>query len=647
MRGFKRATDVGFESLEFRRLLSFSLAGDHAVGNLPNDVVVADFNADGADDLATVNHGGGGNNVSVLLGNGSGGFAPAQHFPFGIGLQPSDLATGDLNGDGKIDLVTANAPNSLSLLFGNGAGGFGAAQTVWTPTPPANAYSAHVSHVEVADVNADGKSDLVYVFEHVFRDDSCDPDGPHPCSDPYSFASYVAVSLGNGNGTFATPVTWFIDGAPSNGLAVGDLDSDGKLDVAASSYSALVILLGQGNGSFSLAQTLPYEHGMSADALAIGDFNADGTADLAKADDFHAGVLVLLGNGNGTFSENMIAYAAGQTPASISVVDFNLDRKVDLLTGNVFHTVSLLVGNGDGTFAAPTQYPVAPGTPAYVNYGATAGDVNNDGRPDVAAISQPSSSNGPGNVRVLLNGWNFAGKTWISPASGGNWSTAANWSPGGVPAASDHVSIAGKSVSLGSGATVASLTLTGGATLSVGANGGRILRTSNLSIGDASKLNLNDNDLIIDYTGGDVGASPIGAWNGASYTGVTGMIARGYTFGDWTGDGLVTTTAQARTGVTTLAVAEAARLFDLTGTQTAMFSGQTVDATAVLVKYTYTGDVNLEGTLDGADYGVIDNWVQFPGTNRYENGDFNFDGVIDGADYGLIDHAIQLQGPSL
>jgi hypothetical protein len=237
-------------------------------------------------------------------------------------------------------------------------------------------------------------------------------------------------------------------------------------------------------------------------------------------------------------------------------------------------------------------------------------------------------------------------KTWVGPASGGSWSTAANWSPSGVPGAGDQVTIAGKSVTLAAGATVAGLDLTGGATLSVAANGNRVLRTSNLNIDGTSKLNLNDNDLIIDYSG-DISASPIGSRNGAGYTGVTGMIARGYTYGDWSGTGLVTTTQQARTGVTTLAVAEAARLFDLSGNATAMFAGQTVDGTAVLVKYTYTGDLNLDGTLDGADYGIIDNYVQLPGTNRYENGDFNFDGVIDGADYGLIDNAIQLQGVPL
>ena len=71
----------------------------------------------------------------------------------------------------------------------------------------------------------------------------------------------------------------------------------------------------------------------------------------------------------------------------------------------------------------------------------------------------------------------------------------------------------------------------------------------------------------------------------------------------------------------------------------------TVNATDVLVKYTYGGDANLDGLLDGADYGLIDNYIQFPGTTGWGNGDFNYDGVIDGADYGILDNAIQLQGP--
>jgi hypothetical protein len=334
-----------------------------------------------------------------------------------------------------------------------------------------------------------------------------------------------------------------------------------------------------------------------------------------------------LSGGSTSHGHNLI----GNTSGAWGFVDsdlLNVNPQLGPLqnNGGPTHTMALLAGspaiNAGDNAGAPSYDQRGAGFPRIVG-----------GTIDIGAFESSSVS----------------GKTFVGPGGaggGGSWSSANNWSPAGVPGAGDHVSIDGKLVNLGGSATVAGLTLTGGATLSVGANGSRVLRTSGLTIGGTSTLNLNDNDLIVDYDGG-VSASPIGSWNGAVYSGVTGLIARGYTYGDWTGDGLVTTTAQARAGVATLAVAEAARLFDLTGSETAMFSGQTVDATTVLVKYTYTGDVNFDGVVDGADYGIIDNWVQFPGTTGYANGDFNHDGVIDGADYGLIDNSFQLQGSPL
>jgi hypothetical protein len=100
-------------------------------------------------------------------------------------------------------------------------------------------------------------------------------------------------------------------------------------------------------------------------------------------------------------------------------------------------------------------------------------------------------------------------------------------------------------------------------------------------------------------------------------------------------------------GLTTLGVAEAADVLFLSGSATALWEGQTVDATTVIVRYTYAGDADLNGYVDAADYGYIDNYVQFPGTSGYANGDFNYDGVIDAEDYGMIDNTIQLQGPPL
>jgi hypothetical protein len=189
-----------------------------------------------------------------------------------------------------------------------------------------------------------------------------------------------------------------------------------------------------------------------------------------------------------------------------------------------------------------------------------------------------------------------------------------------------------------------SLTLDGGAaTLSTG--GGKVLVTRALNAINGGRLDLRDNDLVIDYGSG--AGSPIGAWNGSSYTGVVGMIQSGRTVnGTWDGAGIGTSMSDAVGGLTGLGVGEAADVMFLGTGETALWNGETIDATSVIVKYTYAGDVNLDGMVDASDYGAIDNGYQFPGSTDYFNGDFNLDGVIDASDYGLIDNAFQLQsGP--
>jgi hypothetical protein len=125
---------------------------------------------------------------------------------------------------------------------------------------------------------------------------------------------------------------------------------------------------------------------------------------------------------------------------------------------------------------------------------------------------------------------------------------------------------------------------------------------------------------------------------------VIGLIARGRNATAWNAPGVVTTRPDALAGLTTLAAADAAALLRLSGAQTGAFAGQTVDATSVLVKYTYAGDANLDGQIDAGDYGVVDNFVQLGGAWGYFNGDFNYDGFIDAGDYGIIDNNIQAQG---
>jgi hypothetical protein len=197
--------------------------------------------------------------------------------------------------------------------------------------------------------------------------------------------------------------------------------------------------------------------------------------------------------------------------------------------------------------------------------------------------------------------------------------------------AGDVMSSSGWNVNI---AAVASLTLASGGFTIAGDLAGRALRAeagaavdllastrlSTLAITGGATVNVNDNDLALSDTPlDDVGA----------------MIASG-ALGSVLIDG---------TSIMALGSAPAADALFIAPGETALFSGLTVFAEDLLVKYTYGGDANLDGLIDAADYGQIDNWIQFPGTTGYFNGDFNYDGVIDAADYGIIDNSIQLQGP--
>ena len=182
------------------------------------------------------------------------------------------------------------------------------------------------------------------------------------------------------------------------------------------------------------------------------------------------------------------------------------------------------------------------------------------------------------------------------------------------------------------------------ATLELASNGTkrRFIRTPELGIAPGARLDLKDNKLFT--------TMPIGSFAGGAYTGIQGLVADAYNFGAWDQPGLTTSdplagqNAGALSNTATIGVATGEQILFIEPTQTGVFMGQTITGATTIAMYTYAGDLNFDGLVDGADYGTIDNSVQFPGTNGYANGDFNYDGVIDGADYGIIDNTIQLQG---
>jgi subtilisin-like proprotein convertase family protein len=357
---------------EYCDFLRFSTASGSpfAAGSFPNSMAVGDFNGDGKQDLTTTNQGS--DNLTVLLGDGSGGFSAASGSPFAVGDQPESVAVGDFNGDGRLDLTTANlSSDNVTVLLGDGSGGFIAA--IGSPFS--------VGHwprsVAVGDFNGDGRLDLA------------------------TASSNVTVLLGDGLGGFSpAPGSPFAVGSFPQSVAVGDFNGDGKLDLTTANYNSnnVTVLLGNGSGGFSPASGSPFAVGTYPLSVAVGDFNSDGKPDLttANASVGTSTVTVLMGNGLGGFSPaSGSPFSVGSGPRSVAVGDFNGDGRLDLTTANnSAYNVTVLLGNGSGGFSPASGSPFA--VASYPGSVAT-GDFNGDGRLDLTTATHPD------NVTVLLN----------------------------------------------------------------------------------------------------------------------------------------------------------------------------------------------------------------------------------------------------
>jgi FG-GAP-like repeat len=208
----------------------------------------------------------------------------------------------------------------------------------------------------------------------------------------------VSILLGNGDGTLRAPVNYATGDSP-NSIAVADFNGDGKLDLAVvnggnnTGVSSLSILLGNGDGTFNSVAKYLASFGNS---VAVGDFNQDGKLDVAVANFGSSSVGVLLGNGDGTF-KTAVNYVADNASSSVAAGDFNGDGKLDLAVANIVSNsglgdVSVLVGNGDGTFRPPVNYGVGS-NPSSV----AVGDFNGDGKLDMAV----ANLGGYGNIASL------------------------------------------------------------------------------------------------------------------------------------------------------------------------------------------------------------------------------------------------------
>ena len=363
-----RSLFTSVQRLEDRTLLAvapFSPPLVAAVGSHPVAVVTSDFNGDGKLDVATVNSGD--NTVSVLMGNGAGGFATAVSYAVGTG--PDALAVGDFNGDGSPDLVVANATaGTLSVLMNNGHGVF----TNTTTLPLNNGSSSYPTSLIVGDFNGDGHLDI-------------------------AVNDYNAVDIfsGNGQGGFSAPlVIRPTSGLVPNALVAGDFNGDGKLDLAiqSTSQAQLEILTNNGQGGFT--QGTPFSTGSNPTALVAADLNGDGKLDLVSSSDYSNQINVFLANTGGGFSRSTIALSSNGVnldAATILPADLENDGRPDLIVGGSNTAVSVLRNQGNGQFGAPVFYNDYPAA-------LTVGDFNGDGLPDVVGANEYGNS-----TRVYLN----------------------------------------------------------------------------------------------------------------------------------------------------------------------------------------------------------------------------------------------------
>jgi hypothetical protein len=357
-------------------------------------VVVADFNRDGKEDVATAN--------SLLLGNGDGTFQAA------ISYQPDDASSavvGDFNGDGNPDLalttgVAGSNSSDLSILLGNGDSTF--RPLVKYPD------GVNASQLVVGDFNGDGKPDLANTNN---TDDN------------------VSVFLGQGDGRFQSRVTYGTGRAPRF-LVVADFNGDGKQDLAtvtcsssgACDTSAVDLLFGNGNGTFQ--PHVDQDLGVPGQSMVAGDFNLDGIPDSAigtGTDSVSGAVSVFLGKGDGTF-QTPVDYGIGGIGFSLAAEDFNGDGMQDLAVARADQSVvTLLLGHGDGSFQRESDYVLSGVLPVGV------GDFNADGKRDLVFAGGIGAYFAP----VLLNIANISPFT-LSVVKGGSGTGTVNINPGWI-----------------------------------------------------------------------------------------------------------------------------------------------------------------------------------------------------------------------
>jgi len=340
----------------------FTLSQEVQTNSYPFVTVTHDFNKDGNLDLAV------GHllspSVSILLGSSNGLFTLSNNH--NINHESVSLTVGDFNEDGNADFCAAATAYSLSSHLGNGDGTFaiGSTYSIQGPSGPPGMFFRSIAN---GDFNKDGHLDIVAA----------------------GFGEYsVAVLFGDGTGAFSAPeyVIASIFGVPGDsafgisGVGVSDFNEDNNLDIAAYNMveNKVFVFFGDGHGTFTPPAN--FNSGASGRALSVIDVNKDSHLDVIIGGSVDGLIYTLLGNGNGTFVQKT-SFVGGYNAATIAIADFDLNGMLDIAAPNTNYNsnaVDIGSGNGDGTFSYALSL-----IPNYSPRGATSGDFNKDGFPDL------------------------------------------------------------------------------------------------------------------------------------------------------------------------------------------------------------------------------------------------------------------------
>jgi hypothetical protein len=338
----------------------------YPTGENPTAALLSDLDGDGRLDVVTANQYS--HDVSVHRGEGNGRFGLEQRFP--AGSSPRSLAAGDIDGDGCVDLVVADPfANQIAILGGNGDGTFLPRPAIAAPDGPFVA--------RLGDFNHDGRLDLAWA--------GCQTNS-------------VSVRLGKGGGSFGPAQTQPVGACPMD-LLIDDFNGDGHADIVSANtdnYPALgnsvSLLRGYGNGTFQAEAR--FGTGAAPISLDVGDFDGDGRKDLIVANERSNDLSLLAGKSNGGFAHEKRLAAAG-LPETVRVAQLDADGIGDLVvTSARSGQVLVLRGIGGGSFGAPVAYAIA-GAQAW---GLAVGRIDSDAFDDVAATRA-----GDAEVQILLS----------------------------------------------------------------------------------------------------------------------------------------------------------------------------------------------------------------------------------------------------